>query len=170
VRGDKGQIVAVESEEPRLVSGSSAEDLAAIPSEVAAFVRDLSRDYPQQLAGIVWFRLPTAADQRTWSLATLGAVMHGDLPRVEMTALLQPGLVAGVYDIVVRNDGETDVPLPARIDVVPDCTFSDGVNGFTLSRDKGRISLRRLQIGMLRAHHEQVIGWTRCQGTLHVAN
>jgi hypothetical protein len=170
VRGDKGQIVAVESEEPRLVAGSSAEELLAVPSDVAAFVRDLSKDHPRQLEGLVWFRLPTAADQRTWSLSTLDAVIHAGVPPPRTSVELRPGLVPGAYDIVLHNDGETDMPLPARIEVTPDCTFADAVNGFTLSREGGRISLRRLQIGMLRAHHEQIVGWTRCQGIVHVAN
>lgn len=170
VRGDKGQIIAVESEEPRLVAGSSAQELAAVPSDVAAFVHDLSKDHPQQLQGLVWFRLPTAADQRTWNLATLGTVMRGESPRARIAASLRPGLVPGAYDVVLLNDGDADAPLPARVDVAPDCTFSDAVNGFTLSREKGRISFRRLQIGMLRAHHEQIVGWTRCRGSVHVAN
>jgi hypothetical protein len=170
IRDDKGEIVAVESEAPRLVGGANAEELAAVPLDVAGFVKTLEREHPAQLAGFVWFRLPVASDQRTWSLATLAAAMRGVVPASQMEASLRPGGVSGAFDIVLANDGEIDAPLPARVDVTPDCAFSDGVNGFTLAHETGHLSLRRLQIGMLRAHHEQIIGWTRCRGNLNVVN
>jgi hypothetical protein len=169
IRGDKGEIVAVESEAPRFVGGASAEDLAAMPADVADLVNALDRARPEQMVGFVWFRLPVVSDQRTWSLTTLAAAMRGTVPPSQLTARLRPGGVAGAFDIVLTNDGEIDAPLPAHVDA-PDCTFADGVNGFTLTHAARGISLRRLQIGTLRAHHEQIIGWTRCRGNLNVAN
>jgi hypothetical protein len=129
---------------------------------VATLLAGLRDDPPAGLAGIVWFRLPTAQDARAWSLPTWRAVMAG-APLKEMLAVFfQPGAVPGAADVVLRNDGEVDAHLPAGIELPASCTIADGVNGYVLVRQPGQPLLRRERDGWLRAHYQRAIGWARC--------
>lgn len=50
---------------------------AADPDDVAGFLRTLERDPVPGVAGIVWFRLPVAADRTAWPAPVLAAVIRG---------------------------------------------------------------------------------------------
>lgn len=50
---------------------------AAQPDDVAAFLRTLERDPVPGVTGIVWFRLPIAADRAAWPAPVLAAVIRG---------------------------------------------------------------------------------------------
>jgi hypothetical protein len=167
-RDEQGAIVAVESETPRLMGTDTGIELVALPDDVAALVRDLNHDPPKHLAGFVWFRLPAATDRRTWSPETLFSVMAGKAPTASIAVETRPGFAAGALDIVLFNTGEADSTLPAEIDLPQGCKLADGVNGYTLAAISRRNFLERLQIGLLRAHDEAVIGWMRCRGTLTI--
>jgi hypothetical protein len=164
VQDDKGDILAVESEMPRLAGGARETDLIAAPREVAHLLRSLEQAPPSHLAGIVWFRLPSEADTRTWSLSTWRAVIRGEALTAKLVAVPRPGAVPGLTDIVLENTSDIDAPLPSSLDLPRDCTLADGVNGYTFSESGKGISLKRLQTGLLYAHHAQVIGWMRCSG------
>ncbi len=156
--GADGRLLAVESERPLLAGGETAE-LMASPTEVSAFLRGLQRDPPAHLAGIVWFRLPTEDDVRTWSPATWRAVVRGDpvVPTIRM--VIRAGGTPGASDILLENDGDIDAPVPASVLLPQACAAADGLNGYVLE-DGGR--LRRAQAGVLRAHQALAVGWTRC--------
>ena len=159
---DNGRVVAIESEAPLLAGGREASELIAAPADVAKLLASLRDDPPKGLAGIVWFRLPTTQDARAWSLPTWRAVMAG-APLKEMLAVFfQPGAVPGAADVVLRNDGEVDAQLPARIELPAGCSIADGVNGYVLAHQAGQPSLRRERDGWLRAHYQRAIGWARC--------
>ncbi|GAA0703842.1 DUF3142 domain-containing protein [Dyella marensis] len=161
---ESGRVVAIESETPLLAGGMEASELVAAPAEVAKLLAGLRSDPPKGLAGIVWFRLPTVQDARAWSLPTWHAVMAG-APLKEMLAVFfQPGGAPGAADVVLRNDGEVDARLPARIALPAACSIADGVNGYVLDRRGGRPFLRRERDGWLRAHYQRAIGWARCGG------
>jgi hypothetical protein len=70
-----GSLLAVESEAALLTGGDDAVELMVSPQEVASLLHELEHDPPLHLTGIVWFRLPTAADRRAWSLDTWRAVI-----------------------------------------------------------------------------------------------
>ncbi|HYS83776.1 MAG TPA: hypothetical protein VEN78_02075, partial [Bradyrhizobium sp.] len=42
------------------------------------------------------------------------------------------------------------------------CTIADGVNGYALAHAVSGLVLERRQVGLLRSHHQQIIGWMRC--------
>ncbi|WP_158882288.1 DUF3142 domain-containing protein [Rhodanobacter sp. L36] len=171
-----GRIASVQSESPVLDSGDDSRELLAMPQQIAGFIAQLQRDPPAHLMGIAWFRLPTARDDRAWSLATWLAVIRQQPLKNDVLAVAQPSTTPGMLDLLLRNPGELDAPLPTRVFLPPDCTLADGIQGYARQtvRDgsnRGTLSIKRLQPGLLQAHHQRIIGWARCaaQGVeLHV--
>ncbi len=161
-RREDGSMLAVESEEPLLAGGYSASEMIVSPEEVSGLLRDLERDAPASLIGIVWFRLPVAGDVRAWSPATWRAVMMGRPlhPRVE--AIVEKSDTPGMSNIVLVNHGDVDGGLPQRIDLPASCTIADGINGYTLAHSQSGLSIEREQDGLLAGHQRRVIGWMRC--------
>jgi Protein of unknown function (DUF3142) len=162
VRSDDGRILAIESEEPRLAGGDQATELLAKPAEVARLLVDLARAPPVHFAGIVWFRLPTADDARTWSPETWRAVMTGRDLKTQLDVVARASTTRGMADIVLVNRGGIDAELPRAVGLPQGCALADGVNGYTLDDSARNISLHRLQSALLHAHREQTIGWMRC--------
>jgi hypothetical protein len=160
-RGD-GSMLAVESEEPLLAGGYSSSEMIVSPEAVSAFLRELERDAPTSLTGVVWFRLPVAGDIRAWSPETWRAVVLGKplQPRVE--AIVEKSTIPGMNNIVLINRGDVDGRLPPRIDLPPSCTKADGINGYTLAHSQSGRSIERQQDGLLPGHQRRLIGWMRC--------
>ncbi|WP_406869359.1 DUF3142 domain-containing protein [Paraburkholderia fungorum] len=165
--GDDGRVVGIESERPMLFANGSTQgvvhELVAQPTQIGAFVARIERDALPGLKGIVWFRLPTDADERAWSLATWRAV----LTRAPLTSAIaadvrpsaqQPGL----FDVSLVSGGNTDAPLPATVRTDASCAAADGINGYALDYDARGMLLRRVQPGLLRAGMRRDIGWLRC--------
>ncbi|HXP76901.1 MAG TPA: DUF3142 domain-containing protein [Stellaceae bacterium] len=169
--GEDGRIRAVESEAPLLVGTGSAVELIASPLEVASLLRRLERARPAQLAGIVWFRLPTSGDSRAWSPATWRAVILDQPLRARIEARTAAGVQAGLSNLVLVNAGDVDAELPQRVALPGSCAIADGVNGYSLAQTGDGPTLERLQSGLLHGHHQQTIGWMRCgagPGEMHV--
>ncbi len=159
---DDGGLLAVESEAPLLAGGDSATELMASPQDVSALLRDLEDDPPPNLSGIVWFRLPTAQDQRAWGIETWRAVIlnHPLRPRIE--AIVRGSGTPGMNNLVLTNTGNVDAQLPRSIELPSSCSIGDGVNGYTLGISTGGIKLERLQAGLLRSRYQMIVGWIRC--------
>jgi hypothetical protein len=169
--GVDGRIRAVESEAPLMVDPASAVELMAAPQDVASLLRRLESARPAQLAGIVWFRLPTDGDSRAWSLATWRAVIRGEALHAEIEAQAKAGGQAGLSELMLVNAGDLDAELPRRVALPGGCGIADGINGYGLAQADGGPVLERLQTGLLRGHHQQAIGWMRCgagPGEIHV--
>lgn len=184
----EGRIVAIESEHSALYPGGIAHELIAAPKTLGAFVARLDREPPRGLIGIAWFRLPTSADARAWSLPTWRAV----LSRVELSehidVLARPEEPAGLaaagpaqatnaasgsgvsakrgmgalYDVLLSSTGNVDAELPGIVRISGACSAADGINGYTLAYDAKGMSLRRTHRGLLRAGTQINIGWLRC--------
>ena len=159
------QMVAVESETPML-AGGTAVTLTVPPNEVADFLAELRRDRPAHLAGIVWFRLPTADDRQAWSLPSWRAVASGRPITLRLHAVASPAETPGMLDLALVNDGEVDVSLPRRILLPSSCGLADGVNGYGLSAAPGGKALDRLRDGLLPVHARRIIGWARCDAQI----
>ena len=157
-----GSMLAVESEEPLLAGGYSASELIVSPEAVSTLLRDLERDPPASLAGIVWFRLPVAGDIRAWSPETWRAVVLGKPLQSRIEALAEKSNTPGMSNIVLINQGEVDGVLPTRIDLPPSCTIADGINGYALDHGESGLSIERQQDGLLPGHQRRLIGWMRC--------
>ncbi|MEA2559410.1 MAG: hypothetical protein QOH06_914 [Acidobacteriota bacterium] len=139
----------------------------ADPDAMAELVRRWTADRPAELAGLVWYRLPTAADTNNWPRATLKAVMAGRVPRREIrTALRHPSPALAEIDLL--NTGEAEVPLPSPVDLRWDSDTliaADGLFGYRLLRSGPREA--RLESPKssraLRPGQRQTIAWLRFQ-------
>lgn len=168
---EHGRIAAVESERPALMPGGRSAELLVAPDALAAFVRALDHEPPAGLTGIVWFRLPTQADTRAWSLPTWRAVLARQPLAPALTVATNPPGPGGARDLLLANRGNADTPLPFAVRLDPRCDAADGINGYTLEYDRQGRYLRRAQDGLLRAGAERAIGWIRCDcatPSLHV--
>ncbi|WP_321949528.1 DUF3142 domain-containing protein [Paraburkholderia sp. J10-1] len=160
--GVDGRIVAIESERPTLYPGGVAHELVASPDVVRAFVAHLDSQRPRGLAGIVWFRLPTDADTRAWSLTTWRAVLARDSLSGRLDVIAHSSTQAGLYDVSLVARGNADLLLPRVVRLARACTVGDGINGYALDYDAQGMLLRRAQPGLLRAGNQLNIGWLQC--------
>jgi len=161
---EDGRLRSVEGERPLLAGDRDAAELTVEPAVVAGLLRDLAARPPPHLAGLVWFRLPTAGDRRAWSPATWRAVVRGEPLTGRIEAEARPSEVPGMLDLVIGNPGGTDVALPRRIEVAGACGLGDGINGYRLDRQADRQSFIRVGDGMLPQQGRRAIGWLRCDG------
>ena len=122
----------------------------------------MRRGAPEGLVGIAWFRLPTDADSRAWSLQTWRAVIAGELPAVRLSAGLVPAERSDLWTVTLSNDGPVDAALPRQVRLDPACEAADGANGFRLAAAGGPLVLEATGNGRLRANRKRIIGWARC--------
>ena len=169
-----GRLAGVEGEMPLLLgTATDSATLAAPPEAVLRFLHAIERDVPDRLAGVVWFRLPTDADSRAWSLDTWRAVVTDRLPPMRVAAALVPAESAGLWTVALANEGTIDGRVPREVQLDASCVLADGANGFHLRTAGGGPApvLESNGTGRLRAHTTRVIGWARCtqpQRQLHV--
>ena len=164
-----GRLASVEGERPLLDGASNGELLGAPPAQVLRFLQALGRSAPQNLVGIAWFRLPTDADARSWSLQTWRAVISGALPEAKLHAVLVPTQRPDVWTVTLANDGPVDATLPRQVRLDPACEMADGANGFRLTAASQRAEQPLVLEaaghgggGRLGANRERIIGWARC--------
>jgi len=127
------------------------------PATVAAFLRWLEKASPRHLAGVVWFRLPLAGDQRAWTPATWRAVVTHRETAVRLTGELQPGDRPGQQVVVLHNAGAMDGTLPAALIVKAPCRGMAGRNGYVLEREGDDSVFLRSQPALLRAGGEVIV-------------
>lgn len=152
----------------RLADG---EELRVSPEEVAELIRRENRFRPAHLAGFVWFRLPTADDAGTWSLATLRVVIQGESLEPHLSVSVRDGDTPGLSILALSNDGATDVTLPKRLELPPACTMADGANGYRIEKGE-RLAFVRSDGALLHETEQRVAGWARCRldpGDIHVS-
>src|SRR5258708_3193414 len=107
-----GRLASVEGERPLLTGANGGELLGAPPGQVLQFLRALGRTAPENLVGIVWFRLPTDADARSWSLHTWRAVSSGVLPPPRLHTVLVPTGPPDIWTFPPPNNSLSDATLP----------------------------------------------------------
>lgn len=161
-----GRLASVEGEVPLLSGASEGALLGASPASVLGFLTSLGRAAPEGLIGVAWFRLPTDADARSWSLQTWRAVVAGRLPDIQLNAELVPTDRSDLWTVTLSNIGLADAALPRQVRLDPNCAMADGSNGFRRSATAGRVGeplvLEATGDGRLRAHRKRIIGWARC--------
>lgn len=158
------------------------DEIGVDPDDVARFVRRLEARPLAGVGGVVWFRLPVAGDEQTWSAVTFARVVNGGEPdaggQVERglarvvtdgvgfasvvtgderegraeVALVERG--AGRFDVVVRNPGPSAVDLPA-VRIAGAIAAADLVQGYR-ERATGRWDAPRRSLA---AGEQLVIGW-----------
>lgn len=161
----------VESEASLRVAGYSQE-LTVAPPQIASFLQQLALLKPRQLRGIVWFRLPLESDRRTWSMATLRAVIQQQplTTRWQVEFLPQQN---GLYDLNILNSGPLDATLPKEIRLqASGCLAADAVGNYQLASASEPPRFIRIRGDQLRAGQSRPLGWLHCQkitpGDTHV--
>jgi hypothetical protein len=156
-----GALASVEGEVPLLTGAAPGDTLRAAPEAILAFLHAMQRAAPDNLAGIVWFRLPTHADRHAWSPETWRAVVTDRLPPSRLSASLVPAEAADLWTVTLSNDGAVDAIVPRQVRLDPACTLADGANGFRVVAATP-LALEGSGNGRLRPHGTRVIGWARC--------
>jgi hypothetical protein len=162
--------LSAESEQVAWPSASTIERAGADSLELAAWVNLIQRNRPRGLSGLIWYRLPVAGDQMNWSRRTFEAVLAGRPPirQIRITARPDPR-DARIRDLVIENRGESDEPMPARVEAlvqggVPESY--DALAGYEAVGTGSGIVFDLLAPGLipaLAADSERVIGWIRLQ-------
>lgn len=159
-----GKIYFVEGES-NLTMGRAGKELYSDPEMLRDLITQLETNTPAHLKGIIWFRLPTAGDQRNWSLQTwLAVIGHKtfvrDLHLEEHSTEHSPALL----QLYLVNKGTIPIALPQTIPLK--CSTADGFPPYHLAiNTKGGYELRLTQeAAPLPAQAKRLVGWMRCEG------
>ena len=137
-----GKFVALAAEGPRRTwpKGTQLRVVRADAVAMAQLANELASASPKNCTGVIWFRLPVASDRINWDAVTLAAVLRGEIPRRKLRARVVWS-EAGLAEIVVVNDGQTNEPLPGVVNVrwPADARVlaADGLAGFFLETRGG---------------------------------
>jgi hypothetical protein len=128
-------------------------------TELAALVAEWRNHRPPGMRGVVWYRLPLETDRRnwrwiTWQRAAAGKLPHSNL-RVEARRAGE-----GLWDLVLKNDGERDERLPESIAAGCATLALDGLNGYTAATGDQWI-LEEAAWPWLAPGDSLTIGWLR---------
>ncbi len=144
------------------------------PDAMAGLVHDWMADRPEELAGVIWYRLPVAGDRLNWPWPAFEAVRKGRPPRRELRAVPrapEPGLV----EIDLLNAGEAEADWPVRVDLSwtdGDLLAADGLAGYRILRTgPSALSLERSTTPWdrpLRPGERRTVGWLRFARTVEV--
>ncbi|MDP3846247.1 MAG: DUF3142 domain-containing protein [Pseudomonas sp.] len=137
-------------------------ELQADPEQVASLIQVLQTDPPENLAGLIWFRLPLAGDRRAWPLRTLQAVASGQPLSADLRLAINR--TGALSELVLHNHGNLSGALPARIELsTQHCDSADALGGYRLQRSANRLVWLRQSPGQLAAGQQLALGWARCQ-------
>ena len=129
------------------------DEIGVDPEDVAGFVRRLEARPIAGVEGIVWFRLPVAGDEQTWSAATFARVVTGHAPDARARiVLVERG--ADRFDVVVTNPSDGLVDLPP-VHVAGAIAAADLVQGYR-ELEPGRWEAPRRSLA---GNERRVIGW-----------
>lgn len=164
--------VSAEGPSARWPAGSQVVRWEAEPDALAKLIAQWTQQRPAAMKGVIWYRLPVAADSLNWRWPTLAAVMQGRRPasdlRIEVSSD-QPS------DVVISNHGERDEALPEQIEATCEgatVTTADALAEYEIAsqaparvvfRLKPEAALSRLSPGTRRP-----IGWIRCEKPAHI--
>ena len=164
-----GRVVSIESEAKKYGTDPVSRELVVQPFEVSSLVVELRRARFRNLAGIAWFRLPTALDQRAWSSRTWHAVMQGQTLSATLPVVHFQSDHTGVTDVYLFNNTSLDVRLPAQVLLSSnDCEFADSMPPYNFEQQPSGVRFVLHSEGLLRAGQKRLIGWLRCvPGELH---
>ena len=134
------------------------------PASIAPLVAKWIARPPQNMTGIIWYRLPVPGEELNWSAVTLKTVMTGSTP--QPNCILETARnTKGVIDVYLHNIGNGDATSPQRFKLDgQNGAISEAIHGFTCLEDaKGSvIFLDSSTTGRRIAPGEKIqIGWLR---------
>ncbi len=127
----------------------------ADPATAAALVAEWTANRPSGLTGVVWYRLPIAADRRNWPWPTLEKVMRGEAPVADLRVETKAS------DIVLTNHGEAPARLPGRLVARGPVAAADAVGAYRLESGGEETVFRFTENGWpwIEPGQSLVIGW-----------
>ncbi|MCX5662480.1 MAG: DUF3142 domain-containing protein [Planctomycetota bacterium] len=162
--------LSAEGPSPAWPAGGTVRPLRADAAAMAGLIRAWAKHRPMKMLGVIWYRLPTAADTLNWHASTLAAVMQGREPRARVEAAVErrePGL----GEVVLRNAGDADGAWDARVEVTwrrAGLVACDGLGGYAAARRRESAAVfeptGELALGVIRPGQRKVIGWLRWDG------
>lgn len=173
---EKGQFVRAYGESGLQIpkAHGSVQTVMAQADEIAPWVAQLMSKHPENMMGIIWYRMPTTRDQLNWSLETLKTVMEGRTPKTHLFAevrKVKPSLV----EVDLTNGGETAVPPPSEIMVQwkgAGLVAADGVNGYVWSQEgkhQCRLISRSNELNAwIQPNRKLTIAWIRLSDDVEV--
>jgi len=171
-----GKVVGLSAEGPLLSWPRDAVVRVAQsdPAVMAELVREWTASRPAELTGLLWYRLPSAADRLNWPWPALRSVMAGRRPRRELRTeshLTAPELV----EAELINSGEEDMTWPTPVTVTwsgAALVAADGLAGYQLTREGERRILLHRDVSAwdrpLRPGERRQIAWLRFSGSPQV--
>lgn len=164
IMGPNGSIMAVESEMPIPSMDMRKKEIKVNPRETCSFLENINFGYLKNLEGIVWFRLPTNSDRKSWSLHSWLSALQCHLPKPNLSIYFVPGNSPGTSDIVATNYGDIDAYLPSDILISSSsrCNTGDMLYGYQLKQINHNLHALSSDNNVIRAHKDVTIGWVRC--------
>ena len=140
------------------------------PDAMASLVRGWTADRPEELSGLIWYRLPVQGDRLNWPWPAFRAVQAGRPPRRDLRVLPRtagPGLV----EIDLENKGEAEEGWPVHIELTWEegtLLAADGLTGYRVIRTgPNKLRLERSTTPwdrQLRPGDRRTVGWLRFEG------
>ena len=162
-----GKFIGLSAEAPRAnwPDGTQLREMRADPLAMSSLVQNWSTNRPAAMRGVIWYRLPVAADNFNWRWPTLAAIMAGREPQEKFQATtrrVEPGLV----EISLENTGELDISSRLALEVRwsdARLVAGDGLRGFELAEQNGSAAKFQTQQTSFRlpAGEKIIIGWLR---------
>jgi hypothetical protein len=97
-------------------SGVQLREVRSDAGEIAGLVRGWTADRPEELIGLMWYRLPVESDRRNWRWPTLAKVMAGEAPRAAIRAEARPA-GSRLVEIDLVNQGTAAERGPDRVTI-----------------------------------------------------
>jgi hypothetical protein len=163
----KGNFAGLSAEGPmgNWQPGMQLREVRSDPAAMAGLVRGWAREHPEQMRGIIWYRLPVEGDVLNWAWPTLSKVMTGEAPRPSIRAEVRRSR-QGLVEFILVNEGAADFTGNPQVEARwsgAQPVASDGVRGFTPCVVATNVlcfrnSQQRVRI---RPQERQMIGWLR---------
>jgi len=172
----EGKVLGLSAEGPLLAWPRAAVLRVARsdPDTMAGLVREWTANRPAELAGILWYRLPNAADRLNWPWPAFRAVLAGRSPRRALRLeprRIEPGLV----EVGLANSGEADALWPTPVTVTwagAPLLACDGLAGYRVrAASRREIRLERDQTPWdhrFRPGERRLVAWLRFAGEADV--
>lgn len=123
--------LSAEGPDPDWPEGTLTKEVMSNPDEISMLVDGLMKNRPDNLAGLIWYRMPVDGDSLNWPWQTLEACMEGRAPERSITIQAE-STQTGLVDLYLVNNGETSEKTDLNISV----TWSDAdLLAFDLLRD-----------------------------------
>jgi len=156
---------SAEGPQPNWPKTHRLRELKTNPTAMAALVDGWTRNRPEALRGVIWYRLPVANDRMNWAWSTLAAVMSGSRPEPRLIAQARR-TDRGLYDLSLVNHGSGDIANAWTVNVTWDnarLQSCDGLSNSTIT-DSGDRFLTLHSHGLTRGltpGKTVPIGWLR---------